>query len=82
MAGFSGPAQDAGCTSAGFAKTQRQRSQKVSSIPLDAAMTIGSRFLFARTEVWLPGHSALLTWCCRDDLGFFFFWLLRLSIAF
>ncbi len=85
--GFARRAQDrvvsrAGSTSAGSAKTQRQCSQKISSITLDAAMTTGSRLLFARTDAWLPCRSALLAWCRRDDLGFFFFRLLQLSITF
>jgi hypothetical protein len=36
------------------------------------ASNTGSRFLFARSEVWLPDYRALLTRCCRDDLFFFF----------
>jgi hypothetical protein len=37
---------------------------------------------FACTEVCLAGDRAFLTWGRRDDLYFFLFRLLRLSIAF
>lgn len=64
----------------GSANIQRQCSTKSWFYTFDNGHPRRLTASFALTEVWLSS-GGLLAWCCRDDLGFFFF-RLRLSITF